>query len=222
MAVADQAPPPRLIDPVGMHREKVRNLGFDCQAQHLPRPFTQDGEQRVVLDRPPGRGSSTTFSSFKAYPSIGDIEHHRGYAASHLIPQISTIAPFYTRVAGRRSTVRASQSHHSQTSPAARAEVARWADLDYPAAAATLAWKACPVRSTAHPIRADLLARATTTVFLWALASRSQSHSSSGVALLDSDGKAARAPWISSWTPSVIGRGEPRGCEHRRGAGFCP
>ena len=50
MAVADEAPPPGLVDPVGMHREKVRNLGLDRQAQHLPRPFTQDGEQRVVLD----------------------------------------------------------------------------------------------------------------------------------------------------------------------------
>jgi hypothetical protein len=52
MAVAHQAPSPRLVVPVGMHREKVRNLGLDRQAQHLPRPFTQDREQRVVLDGP--------------------------------------------------------------------------------------------------------------------------------------------------------------------------
>ena len=37
---------------IGVHRKEGRHLGLDRLGQHLPSPFTQHGEQRVVLDRP--------------------------------------------------------------------------------------------------------------------------------------------------------------------------
>jgi hypothetical protein len=52
MAMADQAATPCFVDPIGMHREESRHFDLDRQAQHLPRPFVQHGEQRVFLDRP--------------------------------------------------------------------------------------------------------------------------------------------------------------------------
>lgn len=50
------------------------------------------------------------------------------------------------------------------------------------------------LRSTAQTIRASLLARATTTVLMWARALRPRSHSPSAVALLERVGRAALAP----------------------------
>ena len=52
MAMADHTAAPCLVDPIGMHRKEGRHLGLDRQAQHLPSPFTQHCEQRVILDRP--------------------------------------------------------------------------------------------------------------------------------------------------------------------------
>jgi hypothetical protein len=52
MAMADQATPPFLVDLVGVHRKEGCHFGLDRGSQHLPRPLTQHGEQRVVLDRP--------------------------------------------------------------------------------------------------------------------------------------------------------------------------
>jgi hypothetical protein len=50
MAVAHQATLP--VDLIGVHRQEGRHLGLDRVAQHLPGPFTQHSEQRIVLDRP--------------------------------------------------------------------------------------------------------------------------------------------------------------------------
>ena len=85
--MADQALAPVLVDPIGVHRKKPRHLGLDRLHQHLPSPFTQHAEQRVVLDRPSWPGQPDDGVSSMAYPSIGDFIHHRGYAA-YLIPQI--------------------------------------------------------------------------------------------------------------------------------------
>ena len=50
--MADQAPAPFLVDLIGVHRKEGRHLGLDRVGQHLPGPFTQHSEQRIVLDRP--------------------------------------------------------------------------------------------------------------------------------------------------------------------------
>jgi hypothetical protein len=52
MAMADQATTALFVDPIGVHRQEGCHLGLDRVGQHLPRPFTQHGEQRVVLDYP--------------------------------------------------------------------------------------------------------------------------------------------------------------------------
>ena len=52
VAVADQAATSALVDLIGMHRKEGCHLGLDRVGQHLPRSFTQHGEQRVVFDRP--------------------------------------------------------------------------------------------------------------------------------------------------------------------------
>jgi len=71
------------------------------------------------------------------------------------------------------------------------------ADLVY-AALRSPATNAVWSRSSAQAIRASLLARATTTVLPCARLSNPRSQLPSGVGVLDSDGRAARAPWMMS------------------------
>ena len=54
------------------------------------------------------------------------------------------------------------------------------------------------LRSSAHAIRANLLANATTTVLLCARASKPRSQAPNAVAVFASDGSAARASWMIS------------------------
>jgi hypothetical protein len=66
------------------------------------------------------------------------------------------------------------------------------------AAASRPAANTVSCRSNAQAIRTSLLASATTTVFPCARLSRPRSQLPSGVAVLDSPGRAARAPWTMS------------------------
>jgi hypothetical protein len=52
MAMADQVTTPFFVDLISVQRKEGCHLGLDRVGQHLPRPFTQQGEQRVVLDHP--------------------------------------------------------------------------------------------------------------------------------------------------------------------------
>ena len=71
----------RLDDILG---SETRNAVAKHELIEIIRTTASSGSSSTV---PPGRGSPTTVSSSMAYPSIGDLDHHRGYAAS-LIPQI--------------------------------------------------------------------------------------------------------------------------------------
>src|SRR4029077_7930784 len=66
------------------------------------------------------------------------------------------------------------------------------------AAASRPAANAVSLRSNAQAIRTNLLASATTTVLPCARLSKPRSQLPSGVAVLDSEGRVARAPWMMS------------------------
>src|SRR5205085_12408426 len=66
------------------------------------------------------------------------------------------------------------------------------------AAASRAAANAVSLRSNAQAIRTSLLASATTAVLPCARLSRPRSQLPSGVVVLDSEGRAARAPWMMS------------------------
>jgi hypothetical protein len=94
-------------------------------------------------------------------------------------------------------TVRPSRFHHPQILYARDAGWSPRADPLY-AAASRPAANTVSCRSNAQAIRTSLLASATTTVFPCARLSRPRSQLPSGVAVLDSPGRAARAPWMMS------------------------
>src|SRR3954463_728136 len=108
------------------------------------------------------------------------------------------------RYPGRWSTVRPSRFHHQQISWAGRQLVP--VRPIYNAASAVVVLKSSPRRSIAQAIRASLLASATTAAFLCVRPISARSHSPRGVPLLDSLGRADRAPWISSLRRDLLPR----------------
>ena len=90
-------------------------------------------------------------------------------------------------------------SVHPQTSAKPQARLgALGSDPVYIAEASHRGSMGLPCRSVAQAIRASLLARATTATLRCARARRSRSHAPRGVCALASQGRAARAPWISN------------------------
>jgi len=85
--MADHAAAPCLVDLIGVHRQEGRHLGLDRVDQHLPGTFTQHSEQRIILNRTSWPWQPNNGILLQAYRPIGDLKHHRGYAASHLIPK---------------------------------------------------------------------------------------------------------------------------------------
>jgi hypothetical protein len=74
----------------------------------------------------------------------------------------------------------------------------------YAARASRAAQKASPRLSTAQAILASLLAKATIATFLWALPSKAFVHRPSAESRAATRGKAALAPWISSFRMYLV------------------
>jgi hypothetical protein len=89
VAVADETPAPVVVDQLGVRRERnaATSAAIACVSiRRAPsRSTPSSGSSSTV---PPGLGNPTTVPSCMAYPPSGDFIHHRGYAASRLIPQI--------------------------------------------------------------------------------------------------------------------------------------
>jgi hypothetical protein len=157
---------------------------------HRPRRINDDGlkgfVRRFILEgcRPVCESflRSCLLQSALTYPALEQSSEPRWRSAQpgpHNRIDLCRAIKFY-RFPSCRSTVRPSRFHHSQTSLAAKVLIAQ---RPYPYAVASKSPTAnfSPRRSTAQAIRASLLARATTAIFLCIRASKPFAQRPSGV-----------------------------------------